>query len=122
MSTEADSLVPEAPPEHQTIEFRRFYIFFDIALLLGAFTLIEWVMATLPWNYWVLAIPLAVLSIFKFIGVIVWFMHLRWDHRLCTIIFLGGLLIATATVTALLIIFESPPPPPEEPDPMYATP
>ena len=96
MSDETSELLPQKTSHldpHTREEYKRFYIAFDIALLLAAATLSEWITVEFPWNYWVIAVPLAILSVIKFIGVVTWFMHLRWDHRLLAVIFVSGLLI-----------------------------
>ena len=48
---------------------------------------------------------LVILSIVKFLFVIFYFMHLRWDKAFCTILFFIGLVLAGGTVWALLRIF-----------------
>jgi heme/copper-type cytochrome/quinol oxidase subunit 4 len=112
MKTDTESNFPltsEAQQRaHAREEYKRFYIAFDIALMLASVTLIEWIIVTLPWNYWIIMVPLVALSILKFIGVCTWFMHLRWDHKLCSIIFVAGLLIAVATCIAMLLVIEGP--------------
>lgn len=115
MSTATDHADTDAhaPDYIERAEAKRFYIFFDICLMLAAVTLAEWILATLPFAFWVLAIPLGVLSVLKFAAVVAWFMHLRWDHKLCTVIFVTGLFIAGATCVALLAIFETPEKPAE---------
>lgn len=93
------------PPANLKDENKKFLVCFDISLFLASVTLAEWILATLPWNYWVLSIPLLVLSVLKFVGVVVWFMHLRWDHKLCSAIFVAGLVLALGTSLALLALF-----------------
>jgi len=48
---------------------------------------------------------LVILSAVKFMYVIFYFMHLRWDKMFCTILFFIGLVIAGATMWALLKLF-----------------
>lgn len=48
---------------------------------------------------------LMVLMVVKFIMVVGWYMHLKFDHRYFTWIFTGGLLIAIGIVLALSVLF-----------------
>jgi cytochrome c oxidase subunit 4 len=48
---------------------------------------------------------LVVLSTVKFMFVIFYFMHLRWDRAFCTIVFFIGLVLAAGTMWALLKLF-----------------
>jgi len=45
------------------------------------------------------------LSVVKFMFVIFFFMHLRWDRVFCTILFFIGLVLAGGTMWALLHLF-----------------
>jgi cytochrome c oxidase subunit 4 len=76
-----------------------------IAFILAALTALEvmvfYVEALAP-----LILPiLMVLMAAKFSLVVMFFMHLRFDGRLLTGIFLWGLFIATAIIMALMAIF-----------------
>jgi cytochrome c oxidase subunit 4 len=48
---------------------------------------------------------LLVLSAVKFTAVVGWFMHLKFDNRLFTSLFVGGLALAGALLVALLALF-----------------
>ncbi|MBI4497009.1 MAG: cytochrome C oxidase subunit IV family protein [Chloroflexi bacterium] len=48
---------------------------------------------------------LLVLSAGKFVLVVMYYMHLKFDHRLFTALFVGGLFIATSTILALMALF-----------------
>lgn len=87
-------------------EHQKYFTFFNLSLALIAITAIELVIVYLPFNSLIILGALVILSLVKFIGVIWWFMHLRWDRALCTVLFLIGLLLASGTVAALLLIFE----------------
>ena len=50
---------------------------------------------------------LAILSSGKFALVVMVYMHLKYETKLFTILFLSGLLLATAVVFALMILFRS---------------
>ena len=89
-------------PRHPTVAH---YVY--IALFLSLVTLVEFLII-LPEGFrgsgWVIA-PLALLSAVKFAAVIAFYMHLKFDHRLLTWIFLGGFALAFAVVTALVGLF-----------------
>lgn len=75
-----------------------------IALILSVITAIEvWVYyipALLPYIFPILL----VLSLVKFVMVVGWFMHLRFDHSSFTWYFVGGLGLAIATFSGLLLL------------------
>jgi cytochrome c oxidase subunit 4 len=48
-----------------------------------------------------------VLSTVKFLFVIFYFMHLRWDKPFCTILFFIGLVLAAGTMWGLLALFSA---------------
>lgn len=83
----------------------KFQIYVQIAMLLAVITGIEIVVVYLPFAKWIVVTTLVVLSIVKFMYVIFYFMHLRWDKPFCTILFFIGLILATGTVWALLALF-----------------
>ncbi len=68
------------------------------------------------WEVWAYYIPslvasrifvpmLLILSAFKFIMVVMFYMHLKYDHKLFRVLFTGPLLIAALTGIALLFLF-----------------
>ena len=75
-----------------------------VATVLFVVTIVEF-MIILPEGFrgqgWTIA-PLAILSSLKFAAVIFFYMHLKFDHRLLTWIFLGGLSLSFAIVIALV--------------------
>jgi cytochrome c oxidase subunit 4 len=83
----------------------KFQIYVQIAMLLAVITGIEIVCVYLPFARWILVTTLVVLSTVKFMFVIFYFMHLRWDKPFCTILFFIGLILAGGTMWALLQIF-----------------
>lgn len=78
-----------------------------IAIFLFVVTIVEFVII-LPVDFrgagWTIA-PLAILSAIKFAAVIFFYMHLKFDNRLLTWIFLGGLALGFAVVMALVGLF-----------------
>lgn len=102
MSTPSVS-IPTEPREHAGEN--KFWAYVQIAMLLAVITGVEIVAIGLPFSKWLLITSLAVLSLVKFLFVIFYFMHLRWDKAFCTILFFIGLLLAGGTVWALLLLF-----------------
>jgi cytochrome c oxidase subunit IV len=90
-------------------ESKKYFTFFHLSIFLIAVTAIELVIIYFPVATWIVYSSLVILSLAKFIGVVWWFMHLRWDRILCTVLFLMGMVLATGTVTALLLLFERAP-------------
>ncbi|HBM85541.1 MAG TPA: hypothetical protein DD423_01900 [Opitutae bacterium] len=87
-------------------EEQKFHAFINLALVLAAITGIELVLVYLPFNEAIIFSVLIGLSLFKFISVIAWFMHLIYDRLLLTLAFGTGLAIATGTVIALMFIMD----------------
>lgn len=83
----------------------KFQIYVQIAMLLAVITGIEIAIVYFPWTPWIIITSLVVLSAVKFMFVIFYFMHLRWDKPFCTILFFIGLIIAGGTMWALLALF-----------------
>jgi len=94
---------------HMVAEHKKYFTFFNLSLALVFITMVEIVIIYLPMNQAFIFTSLVVLSLLKFVGVIWWFMHLRWDKALLTILFVIGLFLATGTVTALMFLFETAP-------------
>ena len=89
-------------------EQKKYFTFMNLAFLMTALTGIELVIIFLPFPGSILIFgSLVFLSLIKFIGVIFWFMHLIYDGKLLTLIFLFGMVLAPGTSTALLFIFNS---------------
>jgi len=102
MSTPSVS-IPTEPREHA--DTNKFWAYVQIAMLLAVITGVEIVAIGLPFNKVLLISVLVVLSIVKFLFVIFYFMHLRWDKAFCTILFFIGLILAGGTMWALLHLF-----------------
>jgi len=76
-----------------------------IAAVLTVITLVEVGVFYVPAFQSVLAPVLLVLSGTKFALVVMFYMHLKTDHKLFTAIFTLPLLIAIAVIVALLFLF-----------------
>jgi cytochrome c oxidase subunit 4 len=77
-----------------------------VALVLGLITVVEvWVYYT-PFKESSLFAPvLLVMSAVKFGIVVLFYMHLKYDHKLFKALFTGPLIIAMSTLVALLFLF-----------------
>jgi len=89
---------PESHGHDDSHEESKFRIYVEIAMLLAVITGIEIVAVYLPFAKWILITSLVVLSAIKFLFVIFYFMHLRWDKPFCTILFFIGLVLAEASL------------------------
>lgn len=88
-------------------EDSKFHIFVQIAMLLAFITGVEIILIYLPLPAWLLISTLSILSLVKFLYVIFYFMHLKWDKMFCTTLFFIGLVLATGTAGALMAIFSA---------------
>ena len=81
--------------------------YWKVALILTAITAIE------VWIYYIpafvasrLFVPcLLIMSAVKFIIVVLFYMHIRYDHKLFRALFVGPLMIAIITLLALMFLF-----------------
>jgi len=92
-------------PDFLTEEVRRYHHFITLALWLAAITGAEIVLIFLPVPMPIILTVLSLMSAIKFFAVILWFMHLIYDHKLLFWIFMCGLVLAFATYAALLSLF-----------------
>ena len=77
-----------------------------VALWLSLITIVEvWVYYTPFRESPGFAPTLLVMSAIKFIIVVMFYMHLKYDHWLFRRLFTGGLFIATCTLLALMFLF-----------------
>ncbi len=82
--------------------------YLKIAAILGIVTFIEWAVF-LPKGLLdsVKLTVFSVLSVFKFALVAMFYMHLKFDERLFSMFFVGGLMLASGVITALLVLFQA---------------
>ena len=83
----------------------KFHFYIQIAMILAVITGVEVVLVYLPLAKGLVVGTLVTLSAVKFLFVIFYFMHLRWDKMFCTILFFIGLILAGFTMFALLHLF-----------------
>lgn len=82
-------------------------VYWKIAVILTVITALE------VWAYYIPALvasrvfvpTLVIMSAAKFVLVVLFYMHLRYDHRLFKALFTGPLIIAMSTIVALLFLF-----------------
>jgi cytochrome c oxidase subunit 4 len=78
-----------------------------VALILTVITVVE------VWAYYVPSfvasrafVPaLLIMSLAKFVIVVMYYMHLNYDHKIFRALFTGPLIIAVATIVGLLFLF-----------------
>jgi cytochrome c oxidase subunit IV len=75
-----------------------------VALVLTAVTVIEVVAIYIQFLTPILTPTLLVLSLAKFALVVLFFMHLRYDSRILTALFVGPMVLAIAIVLALIAL------------------
>jgi len=76
-----------------------------VAAVLAVITAIEIAVFYVTWLARFLVPTLVVLSVAKFALVVMFFMHLRFDSRIFTGLFVGPLVIAVGIVLAVMALF-----------------
>ena len=81
--------------------------YFKVAAILTLITVVEvWAYYIPAWvNSWVFIPSLLIMSVAKFAIVVLFYMHLRYDHKLFKAIFTGPLIIAVTTIVVLMFLF-----------------
>ena len=102
MSAPATTAATPAAGHHEP---SKFHYYIQIAMILAVITGAEVVLVYMPIVKWFVVTALITLSTVKFMFVIFFFMHLRWDKVFCTILFFIGLILAGFTMFALLHLF-----------------
>ena len=74
----------------------------QIALILAVITIVEVIIYYIPALRGVLVPALIVLSLAKFIMVVGFFMHLKYDHRLYRFMFAAGMVLTLGVYLAML--------------------
>jgi cytochrome c oxidase subunit 4 len=81
--------------------------YWKVAVILTLITVVE------VWIYYIPAIRdsrafvpmLLIMSAVKFVTVVMFYMHLRYDHKLFRVLFTGPLIIAVTTMIGLMLLF-----------------
>ena len=77
-----------------------------IGIVLAVVTALEVAVFYIPALSGILVPLLLVLSAGKFILVVMFFMHLKFDSKVFTAVFMAGLILATFMVTALVLLYQ----------------
>jgi caa(3)-type oxidase subunit IV len=93
----------QAAPHEQAHPGPAVYVY--VALVLAVVTAIEVAVIYQSLAQALMVGILFLLSAGKFALVAMFFMHLRYDARIFSVFFIGGLMLATAVLTALLTLF-----------------
>jgi cytochrome c oxidase subunit 4 len=92
-----------SPPAEHAHPGAREYL--GIAAILTVITAIEVAVFYIPAMHPVLVPVLLTLSALKFGMVAAWYMHLKFDNRIFTWLFLTGMVVATFVILMLLKLF-----------------
>ena len=79
--------------------------YFKVAIALCLLTALEVVVFLFEWLSYGIIPVLAILSVAKFYLVIMFYMHLKFDHKLFSTLFLTGLFLAIGVTFALMALF-----------------
>ena len=93
---------PHVHEEHPT-----WSTYWKVALILTVITAVEVSAYYIPaWtNSWIYVPSMLIMSTAKFIIVVMFYMHLKYDHKLFRSLFTGPLFIAALTLIGLLFLF-----------------
>ncbi len=82
-------------------------IYWKVALILTIITIAEVSAYYIPaWETsWIYVPSMLTMSAAKFAIVVMFYMHLKYDHKLFRVLFTGPLLIAALTLLALMFLF-----------------
>jgi cytochrome c oxidase subunit IV len=82
----------------------KFHVFVQLAMILAIITGLELLVIYMPLANWIIITLLMAMSAVKFIAVIWIFMHLKWDKRFLTVLFVIGMIVGGGTLWALLLL------------------
>jgi cytochrome c oxidase subunit 4 len=78
-----------------------------IGLTLAFITLVEVALYYIDLNFELMVVTLIVLSLLKFMLVVGFFMHLRFDNQIFSVLFFGGLGLAVAVFTVAIVTLDA---------------
>jgi len=81
-------------------------LYFKIAMILSAVTAAEVGIFYLDIGYWIIPV-LFVLSAGKFALVAMYYMHLKFDNKLFSYMFVGGFILASVVILLLMLLFRA---------------
>lgn len=93
-----------ASPLHDAVAHASVRTYLKVAAVLTVLTALEFAAIYTPQVARILVPLLLVLSALKFVLVVMFFMHLRYDRRVLAVLFGGPLLIAITLVVALMLL------------------
>tara|TARA_B100001964_G_C14254340_1_gene611513 strand:+ start:1543 stop:1863 length:321 start_codon:yes stop_codon:yes gene_type:complete len=79
--------------------------YFKVAMALVILTALEVLVFYFDWLGYAIIPVLAVLSIGKFAIVVMYYMHLKFDAKLFTYVFMAGLILAAIVILWLMALF-----------------
>ena len=79
--------------------------YFKVAMALVALTALEVVVFYFEWVGYAIIPVMAILSIGKFGIVVMYYMHLKFDEKLLTYVFMAGLILAVVVIMWLMALF-----------------
>jgi cytochrome c oxidase subunit 4 len=99
----AQSGAPKAHEEHHPT----WQLYVKVGIILAIITAIEVSAFYIPaWEGSRIYVPsMLFLSTLKFVAVVMFYMHLKYDHRIFRALFTGPLIVAVITIVALLFLF-----------------
>ena len=93
----------EAAPHEEAHASNPTYV--RIAIILAIITIVEVIIYYVPAIRPILVPALIILSLAKFIMVVGFFMHLKYDHRLYRFMFIAGMVLTLGVYLAALAMF-----------------
>ena len=100
-----DAMQHERHPDEKPLP--RISTYLLVGFILTVVTAIEVWAFYWPIPAWVIVTSLIILSLMKFWLVVAFFMHLRYDHKLFSSFFTGGLVLAIGVVLGLITLFDN---------------
>ncbi len=98
---------PAAPHVHDEAHHPTWTTYWKIAVILTVITAVEVSAYYIPaWeNSWVYVPSMLIMSAVKFYIVVMYYMHLKYDHKLFRSLFTGPLIVAGLTLIGVLFLF-----------------
>ena len=79
--------------------------YFKVAMALVVLTALEVVVFYFEWLGYAIIPVMAILSVGKFAIVVMYYMHLKFDEKLLTYVFMAGLILAVVVIMWLMALF-----------------
>lgn len=99
------AMASETHTEEETSHHPTASQYVEIGVILAGLTGIEVGLFFAPLASQVTVPALGALTVLKFLLVVAWFMHLRFDHPLFRVLFLIGIALAVSVFVVVLAIF-----------------